>query len=85
MANPMIGCRIPLEWHQQVQAICEATGSTPADINRDALGRYLGRSGAGARSLKRIERLEARVVALEQALVHAQHAAAFVQTLPGSR
>ncbi len=40
-ASPMVGARVPEEWHRQIRAIALTTNKTDADVVREALGQYL--------------------------------------------
>jgi RHH-type rel operon transcriptional repressor/antitoxin RelB len=65
--SPMVGARVPQEWHQQISAIAVATGRKEAEVVRYALGQYLGKTDT--RSVKgNFARLEERVADLEQKL-----------------
>ncbi len=46
--SPMVGARVPLEWHQQISALAAATGRKEAEIVREALGEYLGKTDLGS-------------------------------------
>ncbi len=65
--SPMIGARVPHEWQQQISAIATASGRKEAEVVREALGQYLGKTDLG--SIKgAIASLEDRVDRLEQKL-----------------
>ncbi len=65
--SPMVGARVPQEWQEQIQAIALASGRKEAEIVREALGQYLGRTDPG--SIKGdFARLEERVADLERKL-----------------
>ncbi len=65
--SPMVGARVPLEWHQQISALASATGRKEAEIVREALGEYLGKTDLG--SVKgALADLQDRVTRLEQKL-----------------
>ncbi len=65
--SPMVGARVPQEWQQQISAIALATGRKEAEIVREALGQYLGKTDPG--SIKgAISSLEGRVADLERQL-----------------
>ncbi|HEY9779089.1 MAG TPA: hypothetical protein V6D09_02970 [Leptolyngbyaceae cyanobacterium] len=65
--SPMVGARVTQEWQQQISAIALASGRTEAEVVREALGQYLGKTDP--RSIKgAIASLEDRVVRLEQKL-----------------
>jgi RHH-type rel operon transcriptional repressor/antitoxin RelB len=63
----MLGARVEREWVEQVNAIANATGRRPADVVREALAAYLGRTDPGAVK-DAIASLEDRVAKLEQKL-----------------
>jgi RHH-type rel operon transcriptional repressor/antitoxin RelB len=65
--SPMLGARCPVEWQQQIQAIATASGRKEAEVIREALGQYLGKTDPG--SIKgAIANLEDRVADLERKL-----------------
>ena len=65
--SPMVGARVTQEWQQQISAIALASGRTEAEVVREALGQYLGKTDP--RSIKGdFASLEDRVVRLEQKL-----------------
>lgn len=65
--SPMIGARVPQEWQQQINAIAAASGRKEAEVVREALGQYLGRTDPG--SIKgAIADLQDRVASLERKL-----------------
>lgn len=47
-SSPMVGARVPHEWQQQINAIALASGRKEAEIVREALGQYLGRTDPGS-------------------------------------
>ena len=58
---------VPQDWQQQISAIALAAGRKEAEIVREALGEYLGKTDLG--SVKgAIASLEDRVTCLEQKL-----------------
>ena len=66
-SSPMVGARVPQEWQQQISAIAVATGRKEAEVVREALGQYLGKTDLG--SVKgAISSLESRVADLERHL-----------------
>ncbi len=66
-SSPMVGARVPQEWQQQISASANATGRKEAEIVREALGQYLGKTDPG--SVKgAIALLEDRVTNLERKL-----------------
>jgi RHH-type rel operon transcriptional repressor/antitoxin RelB len=63
----MVGARVPQEWQQQISAIARASGRKEAEIIREVLGQYLGKTDLG--SIKgAITSLEDRVTNLERKL-----------------
>ena len=65
--SPMVGARVPQEWQQQISAIANASGRKEAEIIREAIGQYLGKTDLG--SVKgAIANLEDRVASLERKL-----------------
>ncbi len=46
--SPMVGCRVPTSWQDQIRQIASATGKKEADVVREALGQYLGAVNPGA-------------------------------------
>jgi RHH-type rel operon transcriptional repressor/antitoxin RelB len=63
----MVGARVTQEWQQQISAIAVATGRKEAEVVREALGQYLGKTDLG--SVKgAISSLEGRVADLERQL-----------------
>ncbi len=63
----MVGARVPQEWQQQISAIAIATGRKEAEVVREALGQYLGKTDP--RSIKGASAdLQQRVASLEQKL-----------------
>jgi RHH-type rel operon transcriptional repressor/antitoxin RelB len=67
-SSPMVGARVPQEWQQLFNAIANASGRKEAEVVREALGQYLGKTDLG--SIKgAISSLESRVADLERQLV----------------
>ena len=65
--SPMVGARVPQDWQQQISAIATASGRREAEIVREALGEYLGKTDPA--SVKgAIASLEDRVATLERKL-----------------
>ncbi len=65
--SPMVGARVPQEWQQQINAIARASRRKEAEIVREAIGQYLGRTEPG--SIKgALSDLQGRVATLEQKL-----------------
>jgi hypothetical protein len=42
--SPTVGVRIPPEWLEEINALCEQTGQTKTQIVLEALGHYLGKT-----------------------------------------
>ena len=65
--SPMVGARVPQDWQQQIQEIASAAGRKEAEVVREALAQYLGRTDPS--SVKgAISSLEERVSVLERKL-----------------
>lgn len=65
--SPMVGARVPHDWQQQIQEIAAAAGRKEAEVFREALAQYLGRTDPS--SVKgAISSLEDRVASLERKL-----------------
>ena len=65
--SPMVGARVPLVWQQQIQEIAQAAGRKEAEVVREAIAQYLGRTDPS--SVKgAIASLEDRVATLERKL-----------------
>lgn len=65
--QPMLGARCPEEWQQQIQEIATAAGRKEAEVVREAIAQYLGRTDPN--SVKgAIASLEDRVANLERKL-----------------
>ena len=65
--SPMVGARVPQDWQQQISAIALAAGRKEAEIVRDAIAQYLGKTDPTAVK-GAISNLEDRVANLEQKL-----------------
>ncbi len=65
--SPMVGARVPQEWQQQISAIATASGRREAEIVREALAEYLGKTDPSAVK-GAIASLEDRVTSLERKL-----------------
>lgn len=46
--SPQVGARIPLEWQQQIQEIATSSGRKEAEVVREAIAQYLGRTDPGS-------------------------------------
>ncbi len=66
--SPMLGARCPVEWQQEIKNIARASKKTDADIIREAIGEYLGKTSAGGIK-KAIADLEKRVSEIERRMV----------------
>ena len=65
--SPMVGARVPQDWQQQISALALAAGRKEAEIVRDAIAQYLGKTDAT--SVKGvIADLQERVTILERKL-----------------
>ena len=42
--SPMVGARVPQDWQQQIQVIASAAGRKEAEVVREALAQYLGKT-----------------------------------------
>ena len=42
--SPTVGVRIPSEWLEEINALCEQTGKTKTQIMLEALALYLGKN-----------------------------------------
>jgi RHH-type rel operon transcriptional repressor/antitoxin RelB len=65
--SPMVGARVPQEWQQQIQANARASGRKEAEVIREALAQYLGKTDPGAVK-GAIADLQERVSSLERKL-----------------
>lgn len=65
--SPMIGARVPQEWQQQINAIALASGRKEAQVVREALAQYLGKTDPAAVK-GAISDLQDRVTDLERKL-----------------
>ncbi len=68
--SPMVGARVPQDWQQQIIALAAASGRKEAEIVREALAQYLGKTdptavkGAIASLEDRVNHLERKLVSL---------------------
>lgn len=68
--SPMVGARVPQDWQQQIIALAAATGRKEAEIVRDAIAQYLGKTevssvkGAIADLQDRVASLEGKLAGL---------------------
>jgi len=65
--SPMLGARCPVEWQQQISAIATASGRKEAQVVREALAQYLGKTDPAAVK-GAISDLQERVANLERKL-----------------
>ena len=64
----MVGARVPQDWQQQISAIALAAGRKEAEIVRDAIAQYLGKTDPS--SVKgAISDLQDRVANVERKLI----------------
>lgn len=42
--SPTVGVRIPSEWLEEINALCDQTGKTKTQVVLEALGHFLGKS-----------------------------------------
>lgn len=65
--SPMVGARVPQDWQHQIQEIAQAAGRKEAEVVREALAQYLGRTNPS--SVKgALADLQDRVASLERKL-----------------
>lgn len=68
--SPMVGARVPQDWQRQISVIATASGRKEAEVVRDALAQYLGKTdpnsvkGAIASLEDRVNNLERKLVSL---------------------
>ena len=72
MATSPISTRVPQENYIELKKIAQDTGQTVSDLVNEAIARYLGRTGAGARVRGRLDQLEAQVNKLTLMMVEPQ-------------
>ena len=65
--SPMVGARVPQDWQQQISAIAHLAGRKEAEIVREAIAQYLGKTDPTAVK-GAIADLQERVVVLERKL-----------------
>ena len=65
--SPMVGARVPQDWQQQISALALAAGRKEAEIVREALAQYLGKTDPTAVK-GAISDLQERVASLERKL-----------------
>ncbi len=63
----MVGARVPQQWQQQISALATASGRKEAEIIREAIAQYLGRTDPAAVRCA-LASLEERVSVLERKL-----------------
>ena len=61
----MVGARVPSDWHRQIQEIATAAGRKEAEVVREAIAQYLGKTDPVAVK-GRLDALEDRVTELER-------------------
>jgi RHH-type rel operon transcriptional repressor/antitoxin RelB len=42
--SPMVGARVPLDWQQKISVIALSSGRNEAEVVREALAQYLGKT-----------------------------------------
>ena len=68
--SPMVGARVPQDWQQQISAFALAAGRKEAEIIRDAIAQYLGKTdpssvkGALADLQDRVANVERKLISL---------------------
>ena len=68
--SPMVGARVPQDWQQQISALALAAGRKEAEIVREALAQYLGKTdpssvkGAIADLQDRVANVERKLISL---------------------
>ena len=68
--SPMVGARVPQDWQQQISALALAAGRKEAEIVREALAQYLGKTdpssvkGAIADLQDRLANVERKLISL---------------------
>ena len=65
--SPMVGARVPQDWQQQFQEIAGLSGRKEAQVIREALAQYLGKTNPAAVK-GTIALLEDRLANLERKL-----------------
>ena len=65
--SPMVGARVPQDWQQQFQEIAGLSGRKEAQVIREALAKYLGKTNPAAVK-GTIALLEDRLANLERKL-----------------
>jgi RHH-type rel operon transcriptional repressor/antitoxin RelB len=65
--SAMVGARVPQEWQQQISEIATASGRREAEVVREAIAQYLGRTDPAAVK-GTISDLQDRVTNLERQL-----------------
>jgi RHH-type rel operon transcriptional repressor/antitoxin RelB len=66
--SPMVGARVPQDWQQQFQEIAALSGRKEAEVVREALAQYLGKTDP--RSVKgALADLQDRVANVERKLI----------------
>ena len=68
--SPIVGARVPQDWQQQISVIALAAGRKEAEIVRDAVAQYLGKTdpssvkGALADLQDRVANVERKLISL---------------------
>ncbi len=68
--SPMVGARVPQDWYRQIQKIATAAGRKEAEVVREALAQYLGKTdpssvkGATGDLQERVANLERKLSGL---------------------
>ena len=67
LESPIVGTRVPQDWHQQIQAIASAAGRKEAKVVTEVIAQYLGRTDPHS-VMGVIAELQERVASLERKL-----------------
>jgi len=65
--SPTVGVRIPPEWLEEINALCEQTGKTKTQVVLEALGHFLGKTTVSSINAE-LEAIQGRLEALEKKL-----------------
>lgn len=63
--SPIVGVRIPPDWLEEINRICEETGKIKTQVVLEAVGAYLGKSPT-APTASELEAIYTRLAALEK-------------------